>query len=152
MKRMDAAAALRACPLFHGFTDTGIAILAGVCAKKTFPVGTPLFVEQMMSDSMFVIAEGRVALAVKNGVQNVPVGELADGDWLGELALIAQGQRQCTATAATVVEAFELRQADFQKLMGTKPQACIKLLMSICTHFGEKVVANKDALKSLAVK
>jgi hypothetical protein len=34
-------------------------------------------------------------------------------------------------------------------MLGLKPQACIKLLMSIVTHFGQKVADNKDALRSL---
>ena len=78
--------------------------------------------------------------------------ELGPGDWLGELSLINPGQRLCTATALTPVTAFEIRQGDFQKLMATKPQACMKLLMAICTAFGAKVAANKDALKSLVTK
>jgi hypothetical protein len=33
--------------------------------------------------------------------------------------------------------------------MGVKPQACIKLLMAICTSFGQKIITTKDALKTL---
>ncbi len=146
---MDPAAVLRASPLFQGFTDTGIAIIASIAAPKSFPAGTPLFVENMVSDSLWVIGDGRVALSAKHGASDAPLGELGPGDWLGELSLLNTGQRQCTATALTALVALELRQSDFQKLMATKPQACIKLLMSICTHFGNKVIANKEALKSL---
>ena len=37
-----------------------------------------------------------------------------------------------------------------EKLLATKPQACMKILMAICTQFGQKVAANRDALRSLA--
>lgn len=147
---MDAAAALRASPLFQGFTETGIGILSSVCSQKIFPAGSLLFAEQMVSDSMFVIATGKVGLSSKNsGGQDLPLGDITTGDWLGELALISTGQRMCTATASTDVTAFEIRQSDFQRLMATKPQACIKLMMTICTNFAQKVSANKEALKSL---
>jgi CRP-like cAMP-binding protein len=146
---MHAVEALRASPLLQGFTETGLGILAGICTPRSYPQGTPLFAENMVSDSMLVIAEGRVALSTRSDRGELPMGELGPGDWLGELSLIQTGQRACTATAATAVTAFEIRQADFQRLMGTKPQACMKLLMAICTHFGQKVMANKDALKSL---
>ena len=33
-----------------------------------------------------------------------------------------------------------------------KPQACIKLLMAICSAVGQKVVDNRDALKALLAK
>jgi CRP-like cAMP-binding protein len=147
---MDAAAAMRASPLFQGFTETGISILSGIFAQKMYPAGSVLFAEQMVSDSMFLIAVGRVALSAKT--PNAPdqsLGEISTGDWLGELALISTSQRLCTATAANDVTAFEMRQSDFQRLMATKPQACIKLMMTICTHFAQKVAVNKDAFKSL---
>lgn len=146
---MTAAEALRACGLLSGFTDTGIQILAGICTARTYPPGTLLFAEAMVSDSMLVIGEGRVALSTKGDRGDLPLGELGPGDWLGELSLINPGQRMCTATATTSVTAFEIRQAEFQKLVATKPQACMKLLMAICTAFGAKVAANRDALRSL---
>jgi CRP/FNR family transcriptional regulator, cyclic AMP receptor protein len=147
---MDAAAALRASPLLSGFTDTGIGILAGITSLRTYPEGTPLFVEHMVSDTLIVVGVGRVSLSTKSekGAE-LAMGELGPGDWLGELSLINTGQRQCTAMAVTAVIAYEIRQADFQKLMAVKPQACIKLLMAICTTFGQKIITTKEALKTL---
>src|SRR5205085_9149423 len=102
-------------------------------------------VENMMSDSMLVIVEGKVKLSTRDkaGAEH-PLGEVGPGDWLGEISLINTGQRMCTATAHTYVRALEMRQSDFQKTLALKPQACIKLLMSICTRFGQKVADNKD--------
>lgn len=148
---MDAAAALRASPLLQGFTETGIGILAGACTPRSYPAGSPLFVESMVSDSMLLIAEGTVRLSTKDAAgHDAALGEVGPGDWLGELSLVTTGQRLCSATAKTGVSAFEIRQADFQKLMATKPQACVKLLMAICAQFANKVVSNRDALKALA--
>jgi CRP-like cAMP-binding protein len=146
----DPVAALKASPLFAGFTDTGLSILAGITAPHNYPQGTPLFVENMMSDSLLIIVEGRVTLSAKNKVgTEVTLGEIGAGDYLGELSLITPGQRMCTATATTPVRALEIRQADFQKLLTLKPQACVKLLMGIVARFGKKVADNKDALRSL---
>jgi CRP-like cAMP-binding protein len=150
---MDAAAALKASSLFKGFTDTGLQIVASICVRHNYPQGSPLFVENMVSDAMLIIADGKVSLTVKGkSNEELPVGEVGAGDWLGELALINTGQRMCTATAASAVTAFEIRQADFQKLMANKPQACIKLLMGIVGAVGQKVVDNREALKSLVAK
>ena len=150
---MDAVDTMRESPLFKGFTDTGLNIIAGICSQRTYPLGTPLFVENMVADSLLLIAEGTVALGTKGTRgEDVHLGELGVGDWLGELSLINIGQRQCTASAATPVVVFEIRQSDFQKLIALKPQACIKLLMAIVSAFGQKVVDNKDALRSLLTK
>jgi len=123
--------AFKACPLFKGFTDTGLQILAGIASERNFPKGVPLFVESMLGDSMLIIGDGRVRLTAKTpSGEEAPLGELGPGGYLGELSLIVQGQRMCTATAQSAVSAVEIRHADFQKLLAQKPQACLKLAIS----------------------
>ncbi len=142
--------ALRACALFKGFTDTGLQIIAGIATERMFPKGVPLFVENMVADSMFVLSDGKVKVSAKNEKgDDVALGELAGGDFLGELSLIQPGQRMCSATATSQVTAVEVRHADFQKLLAQKPQACLKLLMGICTAFAQKVAENRDAFRAL---
>lgn len=147
---MATADGLRACALFKGFTDTGLTILAGIATERVYPKGVPLFVENMVADTLLILVEGKVAISATNTAgEDVDLGELTRGDYLGELSLIQQGQRLCTATAASQVTALEIRHADFQRLMGQKPQACIKLLMGICSTFGQKVLDNREALRAL---
>jgi CRP-like cAMP-binding protein len=150
---MQVAAALKASPLFKGFTDTGIQIIGAIAAPRSYPQGVPLFAESMLADALIVIGEGTVRLTSKDkSGEEIPVGDLGPGDYLGELSLIQPGQRLCTATATSAVSAFEIRHADFQKLLATKPQACLKLLMSVVSRFGQKVADNKELLKSLLTK
>lgn len=142
--------ALRACALFRGFTDTGLQILAGIAHERLFPKGVPLFVENMVADALIILVDGKVKVSTKNSAGvDVSLGEVGGGDYLGELSLIQPGQRMCSATAATQVLAVELRHADFQRLMAQKPQACLKLLMSICSTFGQKVSDNREAFRAL---
>jgi CRP/FNR family cyclic AMP-dependent transcriptional regulator len=145
--------ALKACPLFRGFTDTGLQIIAGISTERAFPKGVPLFVENMVGDSVLIISDGRVRLSSRapNG-EEVGLGELGPGDYLGELSLIQQGQRMCTATATGQVTAVEIRHADFQKLLAQKPQACLKLLMGIVSLFGQKLVENRESFKALLAR
>src|SRR5438105_2215685 len=94
MAAIDPVEALKASPLFAGFTETGLTILAGITAPHNYPPGTPLFVENMVSDCMLIIAEGRVTLTTKTTAgAEVQLGEIGPGDWLGELSLISTGQR-----------------------------------------------------------
>jgi hypothetical protein len=99
---------------------------------------------------MLIIVDGRVALSsIGTRGDAVMLGEVGHGDWLGELSLIAPGQRLCTATALTPVWAYELRHVDFQRLLGQKPQACIKLLMAICAGLGQAVKAANTEIVEL---
>jgi CRP/FNR family cyclic AMP-dependent transcriptional regulator len=106
-------------------------------------------VENMVAESLFIIGEGRVGITVRNGSEELPLGELQRGDSLGELALVQQGQRLCSALALTSVTAVELRSVDFQRLMTQKPQACLKLLMAIVSQFGARLQANRETFKAL---
>jgi CRP-like cAMP-binding protein len=147
---MATADMLRACALFKGFTDTGLQIIAGIATERMFPKGVPLFVENMLADSLFILVEGKVKISAKNASgEEVALGELGAGDYLGELSLIQTGQRMCSATASAQVTALEVRHADFQKLLAQRPQACLKLLMGICTAFGQKVADNREAFRAL---
>lgn len=148
--RMDLVETLKACPLLKGFTDTGLHILAGIATERTYPKGVPLFVESMVGDSMLLIASGKVRISAKNaGGEDVLLGELGPGEILGELSLVQQGQRLCTATAVSGVTALEIRHGDFQKLLTQKPQACLKLLMGIVASFGQKIADNREAFRAL---
>jgi len=142
--------ALKHCPLFKGFTDTGLQIIAGIAVDRVFSKGTPLFVENTPGDSLLIVSSGKVTLSTKlaNGSE-ATLGDLGQGDVLGELALLQPSKRMCTATAHTEVAALEIRHADFQKLMGQKPQACAKLLMNLATSFGQKVLENREHFRGL---
>jgi len=150
---MEVAAALKACPLFKDFTDVGIQIFAAISVPRAFPKGSALFVENRPGESLFIIGDGTVRLSARNtGGEDVTLGEVGAGESMGELALLQKSERLCTATAVTDVTAVEIRHADFQKLTAQKPQACMKLLMGIVTHFSQKVRDNRDTMKSLVGK
>jgi CRP/FNR family transcriptional regulator, cyclic AMP receptor protein len=142
--------ALRACPLFKGFTDTGLRILGGIARPRAFPKGARLFAEDAAGDSLLIVEEGTVRLCARSaGGEEVTLGDVGAGEPLGELTLVQPGPRLCTAIAASDVRAVEIRHADFQALMAQKPQACIKLLMGMVVHFGQKVRDNREPLRSL---
>ncbi len=147
---MSVVEILKVCPLFAGFTDTGLQIIASIAVPRTYPNGVPLFAENMVAESLIIISAGTVKLTTKKSAsQEVALGNLGPTDYLGEIALIHQGQRLCTATATSAVQALEIRHADFQKLLAQKPQACIKLLMGIVSRFGQKVSDGRELFKAL---
>lgn len=150
---MEVSSTLKACPLFKDFSEVGIQIFASIGVTRAFPKGTSLFVENRPGESLFIVDDGTVRLSAKNASgEDVTLGEVGPGEPLGELALIQKGDRLCTALAATDVTAVEIRHADFQKLTTQKPQACMKLLMAVVMHFGQKVRDNREAMKSLVAR
>jgi CRP-like cAMP-binding protein len=143
---------LKASPLFKDFSPTGLQILASIATEKSFPRGTPIFTENMVADSVLFIAEGRVAIGVKNNEgKDTYLASLQPGDHLGELCLLSPTNRMCTALAESDTRCVELRLDAFRKLLAQKPQACLKLMMNVSAEFGRKLGANRDGLRALAL-
>ena len=144
---------LRGSALFRGFTETGIQILAGIAVERTVAAGSPVFVEEAVSDALILIGDGHVRLTAKGtSGEAVSLGEAGPGDALGALWLVRPARRMCSATAASGVSAVEIRHADFQRLLGQKPQACLKLLMNVVSDFGQRLQENREGLRSLVSK
>lgn len=123
---------LRGTELFRGFTDTGLQIFLAVAQQKSLPAGTPLFVENMLGDALYVVLEGQVRVA-RSGADGHDhfLLMLGPGDSLGEAAILRSGPRMCSATAETSTRVLEISRRDITSLQKAKPQAVIKLMMSV---------------------
>ncbi len=150
---MTPVEALQRAPLFKDFTETGLRIFATIAHEKAIPAGSPLFVENMVGDSLFIVKSGTVRLT-----QKTPDGgerELATvgaGEHLGELALLAKSVRLVSAIAATQCEVLEFSQRDFARLQPQKPQACLKLALAIAADLAAKVADTRDLVRELAAR
>lgn len=128
---------LRTTELFKGFTDTGLQILLAVAQQKSLPAGTPLFVENMLGEALYLILEGQIRVARRG-----PDGRdmflllLGPGDSLGEASVLRAGPRMCSATAESNTRVLEISRRDLNSLQKAKPQAVIKLMMSVVDLLG----------------
>jgi len=142
--------ALQAAGLFKSFTDTGLQLIASIASEKSLPAGTPLFVENMIGETLYVIAEGKLRIAARSpdGREHTLV-RLGPGDSLGEAALLRAGPRLCSAYAETPIRVVEIARRDIVQLQKTKPQACIKLLMGIVDLLASRTKDVDPELKML---
>jgi CRP/FNR family transcriptional regulator, cyclic AMP receptor protein len=147
---MTAAEALQKAPLFREFTETGIKIFAAIALEKAIPAGTPIFVENMVGESLFIVKSGTVKLTQKGADGERELATVGAGEHLGELALLGQGVRLVSAVAATACEVLEITQRDFARLQPQKPQACLKLALAIAQDLAHKVADNRELLRELA--
>jgi CRP-like cAMP-binding protein len=129
--------ALRSAVLFKNFTDTGVQIIAAIAQKKHVPAETPLFVENMIGDGLYIIADGRIRLMVRRPQgAALPLTVLGPGESVGEAALLRSGPRLCTAIADVPSTVIEVTRRDIAMLQRTKPQACLKLMMGVVDLVG----------------
>lgn len=147
---MTVEEALQRSTLFQEFSETGLKIFASIATEKSVPAGSPIFAENMVGESLFIVKSGTVRLTRRDGGADREVATVGPGSHLGELALLARTVRLVSAVAATPCELVELGQRDFYRLQPQKPQACLKLSLAIAADLAQRLNENRDALRSLA--
>lgn len=140
--------ALKATPLLESFTDTGLQILASIALVKDIPAGTPLFVENMLGEAMYILVDGRLRLSIRDkNNQEQMLSHVHPNDSVGEVALLRVGPRMCSATAELASRVIELNRRDFMQLQKARPQACLKLMMNIVERVGAQLDATRTELR-----
>jgi CRP-like cAMP-binding protein len=138
--------------LFREFTETGLKIFAAIALEKAIPAGTPLFAENMVGESLFIVKSGTVKLTHKTAEGERELATVGAGEHLGELALLAKSVRLVSAVAATPCEVLEITQRDFVRLQPQKPQACLKLALAIAQDLAHKAAESREALREAAAR
>jgi CRP-like cAMP-binding protein len=144
--------ALQRAPLFKDFSETGLKIFAAIALEKTIPAGTPLFAESMVGESLFIVKSGTVRITQRTPEGEKELAVVGAGEHLGELALLAKTVRLVSAVAASACEVLELTHRDFARLQPQKPQACLKLALSIAQDVAHKAAESRDELRELAAR
>jgi CRP-like cAMP-binding protein len=149
---MSAVEALQRSALFKEFSETGLKIFAAVALEKSFPAGAPLFVENMLGESLFIVKSGTVRLTLKTAEGERELGTVGAGEHLGGLALLGKSIRLVSAVAASPCEVLELTQRDFLRLQPQKPQACLKLALAIGADVAARASESRELLRDLALR
>jgi CRP-like cAMP-binding protein len=136
MTTTDLFASLQRSPLLSGMTEDGIRIVQSICVARQVPPGTPVFVERMLGESAFLLLSGEVSVTVARPGGPRELGTLVAPDVFGELSLLRPGARRVTVTAKTTVDLAEIARRDFLQLQKQRPQACVKLMITISERFG----------------
>jgi CRP-like cAMP-binding protein len=147
---MTALEALQRSTLFKEFTETGLRIFASIAVERTVKAGTPLFVEAMEGESLFIIKVGAVRITQRADGADRELAVLGPGEHLGAVALLAKSARLVSAVAAADCEVLELTQRDFARLQPQKPQACLKLALAIAADLVARVAENRALVRDLA--
>lgn len=140
--------ALGASSLFGEFTDTGKRIFATIARERRIAAGSPLFLENQVGESMFIVVQGQVRLTqhrTEGGEREV--AQAGRGDHLGELAVLAPSVRLISAVAQSDCQVLEIGQRDFLSLAPQKPQACLKLATAVAAQLARRVGDARELLR-----
>jgi small-conductance mechanosensitive channel/CRP-like cAMP-binding protein len=114
-------AALEQVDLFAGLEPKERELLARGLRKKQFAAGEFIIRQGEPGDSMFVIASGRVRVALGQGTFEKTLAALGTGQFIGEMSLMTGDPRTASCAAVDDVVVYELDHVTFQNLLTTRP-------------------------------
>jgi len=109
--------------LFKDFTlDELFAIVSGL-TLQSYEAGSIIVTEGEPGGSLFVVTSGRVRAYVKDAVgHSIPIRELQEGEFFGEISLLTGRERSATVTATMACELLELDKGTVEAIAQTHPR------------------------------
>jgi CRP/FNR family cyclic AMP-dependent transcriptional regulator len=119
--------ALAKAPLFDGLSKKELTQLARLTDDMQVEAGFVLCKEGQLGHEFFVVMDGEVEI-IRGGTR---VDSRGDGDFFGEIALIADVPRTATVTAKTPLRFFVLASREFRQMLDDYPRIERKVLRAV---------------------
>ena len=124
-RRRVLARLLALTPLFAGVPPEARIDLAKRFRLRVFPEGAEIVREGERGTSFFLVRSGVVEVwtsDLRDRTKKVKLGELGEGDFFGEVALLTDKPRTATVRAKTKTEVMELARTDFEAIAKAYPE------------------------------
>lgn len=112
-------------PLFKGLTVEERAFLAGRMVERSFQPGDPVIRQEEPGSTMFILADGSLAVHVSSGEgeqeETIEAGQIAPGDFFGERSLLTGEKRSATVIATSASSAWEIEKPAMADLLEKSP-------------------------------
>ena len=112
--------ALRSAELFAGMDDDALEHLARQMKEVVLPADACLVKQGDSGQCLYIVVRGRFRVRMEAG-NAIELPELGPGAVVGEIALLAGGQRSATVEAVVESCALQLEREDFERLLDAHP-------------------------------
>ncbi len=139
---------LRNVPLFSMLAEGQLQLLTRVLSRKAYPKNSTIIAAGDPTDAMYIVVSGRlkVVMSDKEG-QEVILAILNQGEFFGEMGLIAQAPRSATVTTIEPCELLTITRADFTKCL----QGNFDLTMNVIRGLVKRLREADKKIGSLAL-
>ena len=135
-------------PLFSMLSEVQLQLLTQVLSRKAYPKNSTIIAAGDPTDAMYIVVSGRlkVVMSDKEG-QEVILAILNQGEFFGEMGLIAQAPRSATVTTIEPCELLTITRADFTKCL----QGNFDLTMNVIRGLVKRLREADKKIGSLAL-
>ena len=126
-------------PLFRHLTSEQRDLLLDSAAEQSFAPGQVLVRESEPPDRLFVILSGRVRVleVAPDSSLELIVGELGEGQIIGELGVLRNQPRSATVVAVERTHCLMLHQNEFLKVLQNSTELAVSLLRTLAGRLYE---------------
>jgi len=133
-----------------GLSVEELEVLRGVLAREMLDATDVLFREGDPGDQLYLLARGKISIAIRGADGSRGVMTYAPGAMLGEASLLEGAPRPATATAAADSVAYSLSRASLDALAAAHPALASKLLLNLGRHLSGRLRQAPDVLRNLS--
>jgi CRP-like cAMP-binding protein len=126
----DPRVALRAVPLFEGFTDRALSRVLEISKEVSHPDGKVVVEEDASAVGFHMILSGNAEISVDGTV----VGTFGPGQYFGEMSLIDGKPRSASVTATNALHTLSIPSWNFERLMIEHPEMMRAMLVVLCSR------------------
>ena len=138
-RRARAASLLASVPLFRNLSSEQRQVLLASAAEQSFAPGHVLIRESDPPERLFVILSGRVRVleVAPDSPVELIVGELGEGEIIGELSMLRNQSRSATVVAIERTQCLVLPQSEFLKVLQSSTELAVSLLRTLAGRLYE---------------
>jgi CRP-like cAMP-binding protein len=143
----DRSTILKRIALFERLEDDEIASIANTMRQRRFDAGDVVIERHADGDSMFFVVEGLLEVLVPVEGQDEPlrVGQIAAGDFFGEMSLLTGAPRSATVKAVVATVTFEITRDDIHDLITGRPDVARRISRIVAERQAEGASARDRA-------
>jgi small-conductance mechanosensitive channel/CRP-like cAMP-binding protein len=143
----DRVALVKRIALFESLEDDEVAGIAATMGQRRFEPGDLVIERDADGDSMFFVVEGllEVLVPVEGREDLLRVGQMAAGDFFGEMSLLTGAPRSATVRALADTVAFEITRDDIHELVTGRPDVARRISRIVAERQAEGASARDRA-------
>jgi len=136
--------------LFKSFDDDEIAAVAQIVEEKALTAPTPLFLENMKAESMYIVISGSISLTkMLSEGETKTLTTMGPGDYFGEMALIEDGPRPVSALISEDAKLLVIKRTGFEQLMEQSPKLAVKIVIGMYRTLSDRVRESSPRIQEM---